>query len=40
MPEPTSAPTLHVSAEARASLLDHLSRSGAAQLIRIDVGFG
>ncbi len=40
MSERTTTPRVEVSAEARASLLDHLSRSGAAQLIRIDVGFG
>lgn len=34
------APQIDVSEEARLSLLDHLSRSGPAQYIRVHVGHG
>lgn len=40
MSEQPSTPRIDVSDEARASLLDHLARSGPAQLIRVRVGLG
>jgi hypothetical protein len=40
MTEATTAPAIDVTAEARKSLLEHLSRSGPAQLIRVHVGLG
>lgn len=41
MSEPQSLmPSIDVTDEARKSLLEHLSRSGPAQYIRVIVGFG
>ncbi len=40
MPTQPAVPEISVSEEARLSLLDHLSRSGPAQLIRVHVGMG
>ena len=37
---PSAPPAIDVTAEARASLLEYLSRSGPAQLIRVHVGLG
>lgn len=38
-PQPAH-PRIDVTDEARKSLLEHLSRSGPAQLVRVMVGFG
>ncbi|HSM93880.1 MAG TPA: hypothetical protein VLT47_13440 [Anaeromyxobacteraceae bacterium] len=35
-----SLPSIDVTAEARQTLLDHLSRAGEAQLVRVHVGHG
>jgi len=37
---PPPPPAIDVTAEAQASLREHLSRAGPAQLIRIHAGFG
>ena len=37
---PSAPPSIDLSAEAKQSLLEHLSRSGPAQLVRVHVGHG
>jgi hypothetical protein len=37
---PAALPAIDVTAEAKQSLLEHLSRAGAAQLVRVHVGHG
>ncbi|MGB8930817.1 MAG: hypothetical protein WCC48_06160 [Anaeromyxobacteraceae bacterium] len=38
--QPSTSVTIDVTAEAKQSLLEHLSRAGPAQLVRVYVGHG
>jgi hypothetical protein len=37
---PPTLPAIDLTAEARQSLLEHISRAGEAQLVRVHVGHG
>ena len=38
--QPSAPPAIDVTAEAKQSLLEYLTRSGPAQLVRVHVGHG